>query len=180
MPGSNDRFVHDTATSSSAPDAPLLPPFEQMWTAYPRGEVADVKKLVGGNVDADWITNTCAIRMSRAFNYAGQPIPKDFALPHDKTLATVRGGDDLRYAFRVAELKAYLEARYGMPTKIVEAEAGGQGVDADDFRGYKGVIVFDVKGWDDATGHIDLWDGEAPAGHAYFERAHRVALWRAV
>jgi hypothetical protein len=25
--------------------------------------------------------------------------------------------------------------------------------------GRKGVIMFNVKGWDDATGHFDLWDG---------------------
>jgi len=32
-----------------------------MQKAYPKGIAAEVKKLIGGKVDAVWITNTCII-----------------------------------------------------------------------------------------------------------------------
>ena len=85
--------------------------FDSMWNEYPLGEAAAVKKRIGGNVDADWITNTCVVRVSRAFNYSGHHIPNDRA-----SLVTVRGGDRLRYAFRVAEFSRYLKAVYGAPS----------------------------------------------------------------
>ena len=72
--------------------------FDSMWNEYPLGEAAAIKKRIGGNVDADWIANTCVVRVSRAFNYSGHPIPNGRS-----SLVTVKGGDRLRYAFRVAE-----------------------------------------------------------------------------
>jgi len=47
------------------------PSFDAMRKAYPKGTVAEVKKLIGGKVNATWITNTCVIRVSRALNYSG-------------------------------------------------------------------------------------------------------------
>ncbi len=73
--------------------------FDSMWNEYPLGEAAAVKKRIGGNVDADWIANTCVVRVSRAFNYSGNRIPNGRA-----SLVTVKGGDQLRYAFRLRNL----------------------------------------------------------------------------
>ena len=92
-----------------------LPPFQKLWDNYPGKQTADeVKKLIGGVVAQDWITNTCAIRMSHAFNLAGAPIPGNVP-----GMVTIRGGGkyaNFRYAIRVAEMRKYLEARYGPPT----------------------------------------------------------------
>ncbi len=52
-----------------------LPDFKKLWDAYPTGAAPDVKTQIGGRVDADWVANTCAIRLSRALNYAGAPVP---------------------------------------------------------------------------------------------------------
>jgi len=42
---------------------------------YPRlhelSDAESAKEFIGGNVNDDWITNTCAIRLSRALNYNG-------------------------------------------------------------------------------------------------------------
>lgn len=143
-----------------------LPSFDAIWNAFPHGTAAEVKQLIGGNVNADWITNTCTIRVSRALNYAGFAIPS--TVPG---LNTVRGGDRKRYAYRVAELRRYLRAVLGRPTV--------SGTDPALFAGKKGIIMFEVRGWSDATGHFDLWDGEQPAYSEYFDRAHLVQLWEA-
>ena len=44
---------------------------------FVRGTDGIVKSLIGGNVDADWITNTCTIRISRALNYSGFATPRN-------------------------------------------------------------------------------------------------------
>ncbi len=145
-----------------------LPAFDAMWNAYPHGEADEVKRLIGGNVNADWITNTCTIRISRALNYAG------FAVPYGVAgLNTVRGGDGKRYGYRVAEMRRYLRAVLGPPTVT------GTGAEVAKFQGKKGIIMFDVRGWSDATGHFDLWDGNGPAHAEYFDRATTVQLWAA-
>ena len=51
-----------------------LPGFSLLSQNYPNGAAEEVKALIGGHVNAGWITNTCVIRMSRALNYAGAPI----------------------------------------------------------------------------------------------------------
>src|SRR5688572_21594284 len=42
-----------------------LPAFDDLWASYAYGEPEDVKELIGGAVNADWITNTCVVRVSR-------------------------------------------------------------------------------------------------------------------
>jgi len=140
-----------------------LPAFADMWANYPNGEADDVKALIGGNVNATWVTNTCTIRLSRALNYAGFDIPSDVS-----GLNTLRGGDDKRYAYRVAEMRRYLLGVLGQPTIT--------GTDPSLYQGHKGIIMFVVK-FSDATGHFDLWDGSMPAHEQYFDQAIQVALW---
>ncbi len=147
--------------------------FAKMWDAYPypNGEADQVKQAIGGQVEANWITNTCVIRVSRSFNYAGHPIPDDH-----HGLNTITGADGLRYAFRVQEFYRYLLNAYGQPMlSHTYVELGGQA--PPEFIGRKGIICFIVKGWTDATGHMDLWDGRACIHQAYFDKASKVHLW---
>lgn len=149
--------------------------FEQMWDAYPNpgGTSAEAKKTIGGAVDADWIQNTCVIRLSRSLNESGNPIPKRAG----DEIATLRGGDGKHYAYRVKELTRYLKRRYGKPTLVHDYPGGAGGEVPPAFRGRQGVICFEVDGWSDATGHYDLWNGARCRHSAYFERAKRVMLW---
>jgi len=121
---------------------------------------ATVKQMIGGAVNASWITNTCVIRVCRALNYAGAPIPGNIP-----GLSTVRGGDGKRYAYRVAEFHRFLVNHVRAPNIV------------GDVQGKKGIIEFVVKGWSDATGHFDLWDGSQCLKQAYFEQASKVYLW---
>jgi len=74
--------------------------------AYPAP--AAVKQAIGGAADADWIVNTCALRMSRGLNGSGVTVPAHFP-----GLATVAGADRKRYAFRVAEVRRWLPHAIG-------------------------------------------------------------------
>lgn len=172
---------------------PKYPDFQKLWDAYPTGDTPAVGKLIGGAVgsgigqpDANgkmrgWITNTCAIRLSRSFNYAGNEfrIPQAYAFADrkvPKTFSTIAGGDKLRYAFRVAEFLKYLREKFGKAPVSITKERGDSTV-PDVFKSRKGLIVFDDCGWSDATGHIDLWNGSECRGKAYWQEAKRVFLW---
>jgi hypothetical protein len=133
-----------------------LPPFETLKANYPNtSDPEAVLRLIGGATRNEWWhgKNTCVLRMSRAFNYAG----RIHELPaHHHGLKTVHGADHKNYAYRVAQFIRYLRWKYGEPDVVSK-----QGViTADPFNGKKGVIAWNVKGWGDATGHFTLWDGQ--------------------
>jgi len=144
----------------------LLPEFGKLWAEYPHGTADAVKQLIGGNINLGWVTNTCVIRVSRALNYAGDPIPGDMP-----GVSTARGGDGMRYAYRVSEFKEYMNQRYGPPSLTLASSNRGA------FGGTQGIICFDVGIWSDATGHFDLWDGGQCAHNCYWSEATEVAIW---
>jgi Type VI secretion system (T6SS), amidase effector protein 4 len=160
--------------------AKKLPHFQELWKNYPGADVdADkVKADIGGGVNGDWITNTCTIRGSHAFNLSGDgkhKIPRTMDIGGGKTLATTYGANKMRYAFRVAEFQPYMEKVYGPPTISKKKPVTGE-----DFKDKLGLMIFDCRGaWADATGHVDVWDGRKQAckGHAYFSEAQEVFLW---
>jgi len=124
-----------------------------------------VKAAIGGDVTSSWLgPNTCVIRMSKAFNYAGT----DHEIPAGhKGLGTVRGADGKHYAYRVTEFVKYLHQKYG-PPDIVRR---GSDISITPFQGATGLIVWHISGWSDATGHFTLWDGTTglyEGTHDYF------------
>lgn len=149
--------------------------FDQMWDAYPNpgGTADEAKHTVGGQATAEAIDNTCVLRISRAFNYSGNPIPKSST---DEIL-TIRGGDGLHYALRVREFTRYMRRKYGPPPYEHTYPAPGGGDVPASFKGRQGVVIFEVDGWTDATGHADLWNGARCRHNAYFNRASHVMLW---
>src|SRR5436305_1588344 len=146
--------------------------FATLLANYPQDDEPEaVKKLIGGKVDAAWITNTCAVRLSRAFNYSGDPVPANFPGLH-----VVSGADKKHYAYRMQELKTWVAYKFGTPGVTARKP-----VDRATFAGKKGIIAFDIH-FGDASGHIDLWDGstfthEHAAGKDYFALATKVVLW---
>jgi hypothetical protein len=152
-----------------------LPDFAALRGNYPDGDPEKVKSSIGGKVHADWITNTCAIRMSRALNYSGVHIPI-----HQEGLSVLSGADGLWYAFRMRELKKWLEATFGEPNIEKVQPAGGQ-ITRQSFAGMHGIVAFDIE-FDDASGHLDLWDGtsyihQSTDPRDYFTMATKVGLW---
>lgn len=94
--------------------------------------------------------NSCAIRMSRALNYSGMK------LKHAPSKGgNIKGDDGFNYWIRVKDLQKYLVDT--LPKPNVD-KAGAIGV-VNEFKNKRGIVVFDVSGWGNATGHFTLWDG---------------------
>ncbi len=154
--------------------AAAIPNVDLLIKNYPTGSDAEVKAAIGGHVNSGAVKNTNAIRMSRAFNLSGAPIP---AGPGANVagLHTFRGGDKLNYAYNVNELKSWMVAKYGQPT--MQFKAGPYGKAPQALAGRKGIIVFVDTGRSDNSDHIDLWDGQRVVGKGMFELAKQVYLW---
>ena len=126
--------------------------------------VDKVGAKIGGkvqwNIEHGYFKNACAIRMSYAFNYSGIKIDKNDG-------ATSSGGDGYWYLYRVADFIKYLKnKKYPCETDI------------NSIKGQRGVIVFNDCGWNNATGHIDLFDGVSVEGSDYSEEAKQILLFK--
>ena len=156
----------------------MKPTWSKFLAEYPNyvsfPDSAAVKKSIGGEVDAAWIVNTCAVRMSRGLNGSGVVVPGKFA-----GMVTLKGGDGKRYAIRVAEVRKWLPSALGKPDFDLTKKAG-VAFDQGTLAAFKGIVAFDIH-FKDATGHLDAWDGKffshEYASVDYWNRASRVTLW---
>ncbi len=135
--------------------------FSKLWAEFPDHAryptLKDLYTVLGGaaekNINQPGFGpngNTCASRMSVAFNKAGSPISTPVAnAVNAQTLGTADGS---RIIYRVADLRKYLHRVLGKPTIDNTSPYD------DAFRGRKGIIAFSVN-WQGATGHIALWNG---------------------
>lgn len=148
------------------------PQFAQARTAfqnvYGDGSLHHVGRFVGGkvrtNIDSGVFENACAIRMSYVLNSIGIPIVAG-------STDAVSGSDGRRYIFRVKDLFSFLQTRLGKPDLVVSHPSAAA------LQGRKGIIVFEVSGWTNASGHATLWDGTQCPDRCYFVQAHRVNFW---
>ncbi|MEM7574267.1 MAG: T6SS effector amidase Tae4 family protein [Bacteroidota bacterium] len=155
---------------SRPPKKEVLPAFDLLWSAYPVGSADEVKQSIGGKVNYPWIKNTCAIRMSRVLNYSGHPVP--FTKGANGKGVTISGADKKWYFFRITDLRSFIERKFGPPDQVLQPP-----YDLQALANYRGIILFEVDVWDDATGHFTLWNGQAAADKAYFQQAKAVYLW---
>ncbi len=154
--------------------AKKLPPFQKMWDNYPKSSSKDVIDLIfAGKHNYKWIKknikNTCTIRLSRALNYSGDPIMKT------TIMSVLLGNDNKWYGYRVREMRSYLESRYGSP--IVSDESSSAVARRSAVSGKQGIIIFRVRGWEDATEHTDIWNRGTVRYKDYFTKAYQVQLW---
>jgi hypothetical protein len=135
-----------------------------MWKNFPdHDKYPTLKSLhtyIGGallrNIDVPGFGpngNTCAVRMSRALNYGGQPISSQ--LVTSLKLNTLTGADNKLYLFRVRELKTYVKSALGITSTSIKSGF------ANAFANQRGIVAFEVTGWSDASGHFALWNGTA-------------------
>jgi hypothetical protein len=96
--------------------------------------------------------------MNYILNHTGLIIPN---IPGQ----TVSGADKQQYFFRVKNLIAFLQRRWGKPEVVKYPPSGGGTL-----AGRKGLIPFEVSGWSDARGHATLFDGRACYDHCYFNK----------
>lgn len=132
---------------------------------YLTGTIEEVAVLVGGTVEKNLLDakftsykDTCAIRVSRALNYGGDPIPPvgNIDNPYVKgKLRTDKGADNRRYFFSTYDMRVYLDTHYGHGKKFKASAT------AADLAGVKGIIAFGFL-------HLDVWDGTGCSRHCYF------------
>ncbi len=187
------------------------PKFNDVWKAYekvaysmsssPLG-ASEVYEIVGGNVYKLYLEdlqkpiefrnyqNSCAIRLSYSFNN-GKYIIKGGTINPSHGIYRVKGGDNKAYIMRVSEVKIYLETLWGKPEIEYTPEPCSNASEcfklhSKPFTGKQGVIAFDVEDWNDATGHVTLWDGEKcgdggcfGGNHHYFDfsQVTKIRLW---
>ena len=142
------------------------------YTRHP--DSAAVKRAIGGNVNAAYIKNTCAVRLSRGLNYSGVLVPAKFP-----GLTTVSGADKKRYALRVTEMRKWLTVVLGDPD-FDQSKAVGSSFDKTRLRDYRGILAFDIA-FSDASGHFDSFSGTAFSNEHmvpdYWTKASRISLW---
>jgi hypothetical protein len=80
--------------------------------------------------------------------------------------------------FRVKNLIAFLNQRWGKPEIIQYPPSGGGAL-----KSKSGLILFEVTGWSDAEGHATLWNGSSCYDHCYFNepgvsyRTNKANFW---
>lgn len=144
----------------------VRPKFSAMMAAYPTGEAQDVLQKIGGKVEANNFKNSCSIRVSRSLNYAGHSV--EYIPPN----LTVSGKDGKWYIYRVKTLTKYLHEKFGEPDITIHKKPYQEHL-----TGKRGIIVFEVDAWRDASGHATLWNGIACSDKCYFPLTKKVMLW---
>lgn len=185
----SNRIRATAQEKKSSVVVPKRPRFSALWASYPEGAMEDVYKLVGGDVYAHYLqhkddvnsgyNNSCALRISRSFNSSGFEVPKG-TQPEGK-MYRLKGEDGKAYFMRKEDVAKFIRSRWGKPeitvTTADKAVAGEHNVQ--DFETQiwsvkigllenskqkilqkRGLLIFDVRGWRDASGHVTLWDGE--------------------
>jgi hypothetical protein len=127
------------------PDHHAYPALRDLYT-HLGGAAARNIETPGFGLNGD----TCARRLSAAFNAGGTPI--DAATARAAAAQTLGTAGGSRIIFRVTEFRAYLIRLLGKPS-IDNASPYDSA-----FAGKRGIVAFIVN-WSDASGHIALWDG---------------------
>ncbi len=154
------------------------PSFFTMWsnfaTIYGDGKLTTVGNKIGGKVQENIVlaeknpllgfNNACAICMSYSLNYSGIVITHGL-------WKTVSGADKKQYIYRVTDLLIFLTQTFGKPDKTILNPKPS------DFSGVKGILIFNVQGWNNASGHATLWDGNLCSDHCYFPNASEASIW---
>ena len=158
-----------------------LPKWDGLKINYPALDAETVFKAIGGKVELNYdigvFNNACATRVSKSLNSAGGahliPFFKDIS-PNGKVEAQVSSGKNRKWhIFRVKMLVKHLTLKYGKPEEIKPSEYKLK------LKNRKGIIVFEVTGWNDATGHADLWDGSKNLWKGYGGLSNKVLFWGA-
>ena len=159
-----------------------LPLWEVLSFHYPAQEAGAVFQGIGGkvklNYDIGVFNNACATRVSKALNgSSGTHLIQYFKdiSPNGKMESQVSSGKNKHwYIFRVKVLTKYLTKKYGQP---IESDPSNY---KEKLKGKKGIIIFQVLGWGDATGHADLWDGSNCLWKGYGDLSNEVLFWEAL
>jgi hypothetical protein len=158
-----------------------LPTWDVLKGNYPALAAPAVFKQIGGKVELNYdigvFENACATRVSKALNDSGSQHKIKFfkALgANGKFEAQVSSGKNKNwYIFRVQMLIKHLSENYGSPETFTPTEYTQK------IKGRKGIIIYEVNGWSNASGHADLWNGSSCVYQGYGDVSHKIYFWEA-
>jgi hypothetical protein len=92
------------------------------------------------------------------------------------------------FGFRIATLtfsggQQIQLPKHGIVLIVGANNSGKSPPNGGELSGKKGVVLFEVRGWDDAAGHATLWNGRQCYDHCYFNepganyRTDRASFW---
>lgn len=155
-------------------EALLKPSWSSINNNYPGSNIktVDLYNQIGGQfpkfkteneLASSYLANSCAFRMSRGLNLSNSNLPKPFS----KNQFVLKGADSKYYWGRVKELYPILIKMLGKPSIITKLKKSKLGetkekmseTEMNKYRLSKGVIMFEVSGWGDASGHFTIWNG---------------------
>ncbi|ETD73052.1 hypothetical protein V757_00675 [Pelistega indica] len=139
------------------------PNFMRIWNEFPDHmkypTMKDLFTWQGGQAERNIYAkgfgangNTCASRLSIAFNRGGWPI--NAAVAASVGARTLKTADGSHIIYNVEELGKYLAKRLGKSSKPDTTIPFDS-----EIKGKRGIIVFKVN-WRNATGHIALFNGQ--------------------
>lgn len=161
------------------------PKFSDLWNAYPKKTTAPEAYEIAGGVplalykeNPDGYANACAIRLSHSFNEGNFPLTRA-KLAKVAKLYSEKGASGKPYLFRVNDMIKYVESELGEPDIIIQADGTNQ---SRKFAELQGIIIFVVKGWGNATGHVTLWNDYECGDKCYFQPENaelvKILFWR--
>lgn len=147
--------------------------FNQAWNGYV-GPECDVncllKQRLGGGLRG--LANTCAIRWTGSLRAMGMD-------PGAIADSPWRDKEGRQYIIRVKEARLFMDAVFGRNVirGRTQGPNGQRGWPAS-FYGHRGMVIFDDCDFSDASGHLDLWDGQGNVrNHDFLDRCNRVDLY---
>lgn len=156
-----------------------IPKWDLLEKYFPAASAGIVARLVGGkvqyNYDIGVFSNFCCIRVSRALNLAGQPVSyfKDVGSGGGMKPAVSSGKNKQWHVFRVRSLRKYMETTYGAGEAFKSSDY------ATGLNGRRGIVLYEVPGWDDASGHADCWKDSDCLWKDYGDKATDIYFWEA-
>ncbi|KPN74829.1 MULTISPECIES: type VI secretion system amidase effector protein Tae4 [Neisseria] len=176
-----------TAQGSSASISIKRPRFSDLWKAYPKKSSAEEAYRQAGGIplalyleNSTAYENACAIRLSHSFNEGNFPLTKQ-KLSSVKNAYAQKGANGKPYLFRVNDMIKYVTNQLGKPDIELIANGTNQ---SKHFAGMQGIIIFVVKGWGNATGHVTLWNDYECGDKCYFQPNNatlvKILFWRLI
>ena len=142
-------------------------------TAYPTdiNQAGNIWELIGGkvlsNAKSGVFCNSCSIRISHALNKSGVLIP----FKRNET-SSGKSPPKWWYIFRVQKMKDFLNENFGEPEIFTDEST---------FKrcAKKGILIMDISGWADATGHATLWNRKETIDNTdhYFKNTDKFSIW---
>ncbi len=167
--------------------------FARMWRAHPHNYQDDVTQdtsseaLRAQHGLPDYITNTCAVRMSIMLNAIGETI-----LPANTTTAGIarrphyRPNTRLYYLLAAAEMWTYLTNHFRRPDVVLPVKGIFPNAPASEaafellrpqVQQRKGIVAFEKIFTYDGTGHVDLFDGLRLSDARSWYPCQRLRIW---